>query len=309
VIGSSCPQARLLCSLLLVGLAAGSPLAAQELEPDAYEVAPIGLNVVTAAYSFSSGDVSFDPALPLEDTDAQIHTLTLGYGRSVNVAGRSGQVGIGLPLVLGHVHARYIGDLYQVDRSGLADPRFRIAINVYGAPAMDLNTFMRRRPRTLVGLSLTGVVPVGQYKSSQLINLGTNRWAFKPEVGLSHGVGRWTLELYGGAWLFTTNTSFFRGGRRDQQPIGALQFHVEYLLRPKVAVALNTNFYTGGRTTVNGRQNLDLQQNSRVGGTLKMPLGHRRMLRAAVSWGAYTTIGAAFTSVSASYLYSWGAGL
>jgi hypothetical protein len=262
MIGRAGRPAMVLCGVL-VGLAAARPLAAQELEPDAYEVAPIGLNFASVSYTFSNGDVAFDPALPFDDTGAHINTVVLSYGRSVNLAGRSGQIGFGVPLVQGNIHATYLGDVYQVNRGGLADPRFRVAINLYGAPAMDLPAFIRHRRRTLFGVSLTGVVPLGQYDQARLINLGTNRWAFRPEAGLSHGVGRWTLELYGGVWLFTTNDSFYRGARREQQPIG----------------------------------------------TVKMPLGQRSGLRVAVSWGAYTTIGAAFTSVSAAYSYTWGAGI
>ena len=37
-----------------------------------------------------------------------------------------------------------------------------------------------------------------------LINYGTNRWAFKPEVGVSRRWGHWTLDTYGAVWFFTT---------------------------------------------------------------------------------------------------------
>src|SRR5581483_3654066 len=175
MIGRAGRPAMVLCGVL-VGLATVHPLAAQELEPDAYEVAPIGLNFASVSYTFSKGDVSFAPALPLDDT--------------------AGHIGFGVPLLQGSIHASYLGDQYQVNRGGLADPRFRVAINLYGAPAMDLPTFVRHRPHTLFGVSLSGVVPVGQYDQGKLINLGTNRWAFRPEAGLSHRIDRWTLELY-----------------------------------------------------------------------------------------------------------------
>jgi hypothetical protein len=298
--------ARAVVIAMLVTFAGGSVAAAQELEPGAYDVAPVGVNVVTAAYTFSHGDIGFDPALPLDDTLARINTLALSYARSINLGGRSGQISIAVPMVVGNVQARYRGDLYRVDRTGLSDPRVRVAINLFGAPAMDLQTFVRNRPTTTVGTSLSIVVPVGQYDVNQLINLGTNRWAFKPELAVSHRIARWTLELYGGVWLFTANTDFFRGARREQQPIGEAQFHVVYTFRPGLAATFNSNFYAGGRTTIDGRQNFDFQQNSRVGGTMKMPLGDHHGLRVAVSWGAYTTIGAAFTSVSMAYLYRWG---
>jgi len=294
---------------LLVSVLGVRVLAGQELEPGAYDVAPVGVNVVTAAYTFSHGDIGFDPAVPLDDTLAHINTLALSYARSINLGGRSGQIGIAVPLITGQVQARYRGDLYRVNRTGLADPRVRIAINLFGAPAMDLKTLARNRPRTTVGTSVSIVMPVGQYDAQRLLNLGTNRWAFKPEVAVTHRVAGWTLELYGGVWLFTTNTDFYQGARREQQPIGEMQFHVAYTFRPGLAATFNSNFYTGGRTTIDGRRNFDFQQNSRVGGTMKLPLGDRSGLRVAVSWGAYTTVGAAFTSVSMAYLYKWGAGL
>ena len=58
-------------------------------------------------------------------------------------------------------------------------------------------------------------------------NLGYNRWAFKPEVGLSRTFDRWTLEGYLGAWFFTTNDEHYPGkARKSQDPVLSLQGHV-----------------------------------------------------------------------------------
>jgi hypothetical protein len=73
--------------------------------------------------------------------------------------------------------------------------------------------------------------------------------------------------------------------------------------------SFNANFYAGGRTTVGDRVNLDLQRNSRIGGTLSLPVGGRQTLKMAVSRGAWTTIGGDFTSFSAAYQFIWGKGL
>jgi len=114
------------------------PSAGQELEPGAYSVSPIGLNFLVATYNFSGGDVTFDPALPVEDAEATINTTVIAYVRSVNVFGRSGNVGIVAPYSVGHVEGLYIGEFTEVDRSGFRDPSVRFAVNLYGAPAMDL---------------------------------------------------------------------------------------------------------------------------------------------------------------------------
>jgi hypothetical protein len=278
---------------------------AQELEPGAYTAAPVGLSAVVIANTFSFGDISFDPSGPIDGARSRINATGLAYMQALNLAGRSGQIAVVVPIVAGHIVGRYLHEAADVTRAGAGDARVRAAINLYGAPAMDRTAFAAHRTRRSVGASVTVAIPSGVYSTNRLINIGNNRWAFKPEFGLVHSTGRWTLEVYGGLWMFTTNESFYRRSLRTQAPIGSAQFHVHYAVRPRLVLSGNANFYTGGRTTVNGRQNLDLQRNSRVGLTIVKHLARGHALRAAISGGAYTTIGADFTSVSAGWQRSW----
>ena len=84
------------------------------------------------------------------------------------------------------------------------------------------------------------------------MNLGTNRWALKTEFGLTHPMGKWLLEAYAGAWWFDDNDNFFGGQLREQDPLASIQAHVSYTFKPQLWVALNTTYYEGGQTTVNG---------------------------------------------------------
>jgi hypothetical protein len=292
-----------LAAFVLFGPNAGAP--AQELEPGAYTAAPVGLSVAVVANTFSFGDISFDRSAPIDQARGRINAVGLAYMRALDVAGRSAQIAVALPIVVGYIEGRYLGEPADVTRAGTGDARVRASINLYGAPALDRTAFASHRPRRSVGTSLTVGIPSGVYSTNRLINVGNNRWAFKPEVGLGHTAGQWTLEVYGGVWLFTKNASFYRGSVRTQQPIGSAQFHLQYAIGPRLVVSANANFYMGGRTTVNGRENVDLQRNSRVGLTVvkRLPRGHA--LRAAISSGAYTTIGADFTSLSLGWQRAW----
>jgi hypothetical protein len=287
----------------------GMPAVGQELEPGAYLVSPVGVNVVGVTNTLSTGDVAFDPSGPIEDASATINATSLTYGRTVPVVGRYANVLVVVPYVAGQLEGRALGEFQTVRRSGLGDARVRFGINLRGGPAMDLREFARYKQAVVVGVSLTTVAPTGQYHSEKLINLGANRWSFKPEIGVSRISGRWRTESSAGVWLFTNNTNFFGGTVRSQAAIASFQANVLYTFRPRLWAAFNANFYAGGRTTVGGRANLDLQKNSRIGATVAMPLGRRHSLRAAVSRGAYTTIGADFTGLSMSYQYTWGGGL
>ena len=95
--------------------------------------------------------------------------------------------------------------------AGLLDPRFRVSVNLIGAPALSVKDFANYRQDLIVGVSLQVSAPVGQYDNSKLLNLGNNRWSFRPELGISKAVGPWTFELAPSVTFFTDNTDFFGG--------------------------------------------------------------------------------------------------
>src|SRR3954465_1417129 len=82
------------------------------------------------------GDVAFDPAAPIDQATARINTTALAFTRAPTVAGRSTNIGIVVPIIAGHVEGLYFGAPAEVGRFGQGDPRFRLAMNLYGAPAM-----------------------------------------------------------------------------------------------------------------------------------------------------------------------------
>ena len=76
------------------------------------------------------------------------------------------------------------------------------------------------------------------------MNIGTNRWAAKTELGLTHPMGKWLLEAYVGAWWFEDNDDFFGGQLREQDPLASIQAHVSYTFRPRMWLALRTPLTT-----------------------------------------------------------------
>jgi len=307
---------RLLTNIpLLVPAAAGlilafaATLTAQQLEPRAYSISPAGVNIGNLSYGYSTGDINFDPSLPIDSASAQIHTGIAGYFRAMGVAGRSANVTIVVPYVAGHLQGSYQGIFTKVYRSGLADSFARFAINLYGARAMDLKEFSAYKQRTNIGVSVVVSAPTGQYDPVPLVSIGTNRWAFKPEVGLSHRFRktRLILDAYAAVWLYTANNNY-RGQTRTQEPIANAQFHLSYDVKPRLWLAFDANFYRGGRTAINNISRDDLQRNSRLGVTASVPMTRRQSFKAAYSDGAITRIGGKFQTVSVGYQFMWGGG-
>ena len=136
----------------------------------------------------------------------------------------------------------------------------------YGAPALTLKEFADWEQDLIIGASFRVVAPWGQYDDTKLVNIGTNRWSFKPEVGLSKAIGPWTFEGTAAATFYTDNNDFFGGKTLSQAPLYSLQGHLIYGFRSGIWASVDATYFVGGRTTVNGVLNSDLQQNWRVGG-------------------------------------------
>jgi hypothetical protein len=298
---SSCRTRLLLWPLLICATYAQ----AQELEPRAYSASPVGTNFVVLAAARSTGDVLPDPTLPVTNVRAQLNSLAPAYGRTFGLAGRAVNLQLIIPYVWGSVSGDVGEQRQEIHRSGLGDIRMRVSMNLIGLPALTPAEFARREPRPTLGVSLSIVAPTGQYDDTKIINIGTNRWAVKPELGFSYPLRKWSLEAYAGVWLYTDNTDYFGGNRRAQEPLASAQAHVSYTFRPRLWLAFDATFYDGGRTSLNGIPKADRQSNSRVGVTLAVPVATRHALKLSWSRGATTRIGSSFNTFGIGWQRIW----
>ena len=278
---------------------------AQELEPRSYSPAPVGTNFAVVNYGRITGSVVLDPTVPVTDASARFNSATLGYSHVFGFLGRQASVSLGVPYVWGTGQGLVNGVSRSIYRSGLGDPRLRFSFIWFGSPAVGPAEFKKRKSRTVVGTSVVIVVPTGQYDPNLLINIGANRWAFKPEIGISRTLRSWMLELDLGSWFFIQNPNFFHGQVREQAPLASTQAHLSYTFRPGLWASLDGTYYTGGRTHVNGVRSNDLQQNSRLGATLALPLARSQSLKLAYNRGASVRKGGNFTIFGITYQLRW----
>jgi hypothetical protein len=198
-----------------------------------------------------------------------------------------------------------MGELVRGDRCGLADPSLRFSYLFYGAPALDQGEFMQTPPGRVIGASLRVRAPLGQYNNENLINHGANRWELKPEIGISNRWGAWGADAALSASIFTENDRFAGDNRLEQDALYQIQAHLIYHLQRGRWIALDGNYFWGGRTERNGVRQDDRQENSRFGITLGWPLNRHHSLRFYASRGVVTRIGNDFDTVGMLWQYRW----
>ena len=264
----------------------------------------MGAEFLVVGLSRSTGSVLTDPTLPITDIEAKVYGVAVAAGYTFGLLGKLALVTAALPYAWGDITGTVFEEARAISRSGLTDIRAKLSVNLVGNPAMGAREFARTPRRTVVGTSFTVTAPTGQYDGQKLINLGTNRWAFKPEIGVAVPRGRWDFDGYVGVWFFTDNDDFFPGGRsRTQDPVVALQGHVSYTFKPRLWAAVDATWYQGGGARVDdGDPSSDLN-NSRLGGTVSFPMGRRQSLKFAYSSGLSARTGTNFRTLSVGYQF------
>lgn len=283
---------------------------AQGLVPRAYVIAPVQSNAITLTYMFQDGSILFDPSLPLTNAQGRLNIGTFNYYRSLDFFGRSANIVIVAPYTISHFQADILNETRETQRSGMLDSAVRFSVNLVGGPAMSLKQFAKWQQKTLLGVSMGVSFPTGQYDSTKLINPGTNRWAFKPEIGLSRRWDHWILDGYAQFGFFTKNDNYFSTGETkntfSQQSIVGTEWHLSYDLKPGTWMSFDVNYWRGGRTSVNDVVKVNsLQSNSRVGATAALRVSTHQSVKFSYSNGAFTRIGGNFQTVSFAWQYSW----
>lgn len=264
----------------------------QDIEPRRWSHLPTGSHFIGGAHALTSGDIAFDPLLRIEDASFDLHTTAIKYIHSFELLGKSARIDLTQAYQNGEWTGLLNGTSTTVEREGWSDTLMRFAVNLYGAPPKSGLEFAEYRARTptetIIGAGLGIQLPTGHYLEDKLINLGSNRFTFRPQAGIVHNRGPWSMELNAAAWFFTENDEFFQGRRLEQDPFYTADAHLIYTIRPGLWLGAGTGYGYGSETTVNAVPSNNRQQNFGWGLSLGIPLN--RQLGIKFAWTRTRTL-------------------
>jgi hypothetical protein len=284
---------------LFLGSAALLPSSshAQEIEARTYSNAPIGINFISTGIAQArSGN----------------YTLTsevLGLTHIFDAGGQSGKLTLVLPYGQLTGSSSIGGRTVNVSTEGLSDLLIKVAVNLFGAPALALDEFTNYQQDLIAGVSLAASVPWGKYDDNQLINAGANRWFIQPGLGVSKALGPWRFELAGAGIFYTSNTNFMGGNSLSQNPVFSTQTHAIYYFQNTAWISVDATYFTGGQSYLNGNPISGNQENWRFGSTMSYPVNKRNSIRLSASTGAYSRTNNSYDLYGISWQYRFGGGL
>ncbi len=295
---------RLLWAALLV-FGCGSAVA-QDLEPRAFSQAPVGMNFAVVSVGYAEGQLLFDQATTLEDVTGEVTNVAAAYVRTLNFFGASAKAAVVLPIIWGDWEGIYQAEPASATRRGFADPVAELSVNFLGAPAMKMSEMRDYNQKWVVGASLRMSAPVGQYYAEKLINLGTNRWAVRPRLGVSYSSGPWNLEAKISAWIYADNDEFLGDTILAQEPLWSTQYSAVYQWPSRIWVGLGAGVSRGGQTATNGVFTDTYKKNTRWVGIISMPLNTQHSLKLLYVNGMRTRAGSDFDKISLAWAMHWG---
>lgn len=275
----------------------------QDLEPRAYANLPKGVNAIVSTYGYMKGDVVSEPTLPIEDFVISSNNFGVGYMRTFGLADKLARIQVAIPYIIMDGKATVSGEKITGNRTGFGDMRIRLGINLLGSPALARKDFAQYQQKTIFGVSLVTSVPTGIYYADKRVNIGSNRWGFKPEVGISKRFKHVYAELYSGVWFYTKNDEFLVDKELSQDPVLSFQGHASYFFKNQMWVGININWFNGGKTVVNDLPAGSVINSSRIGATWSVPLSRSQSVKLQFNTGTFKDIGLNYDSISFSYQY------
>ena len=279
---------------------------AQFNDARAYDNTPVGVSQLELNYTYVRSSASLDPSLAIAGAHLKLNQGTISYTHYFAVFRRMTWVEAAVPLA--GLEGSIAGTNVHGSISGAGDSSYQLAMLLKGGQALSISQFENYKPVTSLGLSLTVTAPTGLYNSGKILNLGSERWSFKPEIALSYPFGpeqKWEFDAYGNASFYTDNTSYRGREILRQEALPGLEGHVSYSFNERIWASLDTRYSLRASTYVDGVSQNDPQQNFIVGSELNVSLSPQNSLTLVFAKAVVHQNGPTATGFSIKYDYTW----
>ncbi|CAM0118304.1 transporter [Stenotrophomonas pavanii] len=232
-------------------------LAAVGAQPDAradgardWENVPIDTNLLFVYYTYARNEIAFDPSLPVDGAQIESQLGIIRYARTFALGDRIAGIQVLAPY--GKVTGSIGGTPLRTSASGMGDATGIFLVNVFGAPALTPQEFRAWDAGAYLTASVAVTAPTGSYDRDSILNLGKNRWSYKPQLAYGLPLGEGTLLAINGNVQFYGDAEKPGEAALEQRPLYGLDLHLSRDVGERVWLSVDANYAHGGRTGSGG---------------------------------------------------------
>ena len=280
---------------------------AQFTDPRNYQNTPVGINQLELAYAYVHSNTSIDTSFIVSGAKFNLNQGLIDYTRYFALLHRLAWAEATIPIA--NLSGSITGTDITGSTTGTGDSAYSAGLLLKGGPALTPKQFANAETTTSIGLSLSTTAPTGQYDHNKLLNLGSDRWSFKPELAISMPFGpdqRWVFDAYANTYLYTNNDRYRGLEVLRQRALLGLEGHISYTFNNTIWASLDTRYSFLGATNVSGVNQNNSQQNFIVGSELVVSPSSRNSFTFEFAKAAIHKNGPALTGFAVRYDYTWG---
>jgi len=244
-------QGLRLLALVILGFYAVAGDTASGQIARSYLNAPQG-NLAMYSYSGVRSNTGGVENLPIALTETRLQTQSLIYSRILDIGGRTGGLGVVLPFqdLLSY---NTQSNVVTARESGFGDPSVTFEMNLFGAPALQREEFNDWTPGDYCGLHFTFGLPLGQYDPNSAVNLGANRFTFRPllNYSITPDEGQSWLDFYTSVAFYSANDEYLGSDVLEQSPLSDIELHYSRTVYDRLWAGVGVVGLFGGRVEVN----------------------------------------------------------
>ena len=219
----------------------------------------------------------------LPESSFEATVAIVGYAQTFTLFDRAAMVAVLVPMGRLSGDATLGGLTFSEQGSGYGDPLVEFNLNLIGPdPIRNIPDLMRYEPGFSLDLIGDLAFPIGEYDSSQPLNLGQNRWYGRVGAPIVWQLGPWipgrrtTLEFLPSLWFYSDNDDFV-SQTLSTKPMFQLESHLTRDFVEALWGSLDVTWMTGGRASLNGMEG-DALNNLGVGFTLGIHINENLQL-------------------------------
>jgi hypothetical protein len=249
-----------------------------QVPPRFYWQSLSGANAVPVIFQSLSGNANpVDPAhfvSPYISGSVDANVLVAGYAKMLPLFDRTLTLAVLEPMGRISGDAIVNGAVTSENATGFGDPMIEVGYNLIGPKALkSIPDLLRYEPKFSVNMIVDLAFPIGEYDSSEPLNLGQNRWYGRVGAPIVWQLGPWvpgrrtTLEVLPSAWFFSDNNDYNQGHTLGTDPMFQLEAHLTRDFTEHFWGSVDTTWMTGGKSSVDNISGKSLN-NLGVGFTL-----------------------------------------